>query len=450
MAGWRLLLSMFLGTVLFTGKAGAWDVFNVYAAKAPEGCLDKNIAVTKEVSLIDLIKIGICNNPGLNVDYMSLKGAEADLGSARSEYFPNINLSAGVGKNTTKLQGDNSTENSPYNLNAGLSLLLYDFGGRSARIDSFRAYLAGAGFNYNSALQDLILSINTAYFKLLGAGEDLKSARANEAMYKKSYDEASRKYEVGMAALNDKLQTQTSYEQSKLKVIEMENAVKQYEGDLATILNLPPQTKFKLKRPPTDRDLTALGKRDTLDKMIEIASRERDEIKAQEMNVNAANASLRELRASRYGSFSLSAESGYNNSWKPERSYTRDNSIGINYKLPLFTGFDTSYKIAAAKFKREQERYALEEKRNDIRNEVWGAYHDYQTSVKSYEVSKKVLKSAEENEKVAFTSYEIGKTDIINLLTAESQLADARDALVNAFYTVLINKAALYRSIGRF
>ena len=184
--------------------------------------------------------------------------------------------------------------------------------------------------------------------------------------------------------------------------------------------------------------------------MIEIASRERDEIKAQEMNVNAANASLRELRASRYGSFSLSAESGYNNSWKPERSYTRDNSIGINYKLPLFTGFDTSYKIAAAKFKREQERYALEEKRNDIRNEVWGAYHDYQTSVKSYEVSKKVLKSAEENEKVAFTSYEIGKTDIINLLTAESQLADARDALVNAFYTVLIDKAALYRSIGRF
>ena len=75
------------------------------------------------MSLIDLIMIGICINPGLNVDYMSLKGAEADLGSARSEYFPSINLSAGVGKDTTKLQGDNSTENSPYTLNAGLSLL---------------------------------------------------------------------------------------------------------------------------------------------------------------------------------------------------------------------------------------------------------------------------------------------------------------------------------------
>ena len=62
----------------------------------------------------------------------------------------------------------------------------------------------------------------------------------------------------------------------------------------------------------------------------------------------------------------------------------------------------------------------------------------------------KVLKSAKENERVAFKSYEIGQTDIINLLTAESQLADARDGVVNAFYTVLINKATLYRSIGRF
>lgn len=64
MAGRRLLLSMFLGTVLFTGKAGAWDVFNVYAAKAPEGCLDKNIAVTKEVSLIDLLRLAFAITPG--------------------------------------------------------------------------------------------------------------------------------------------------------------------------------------------------------------------------------------------------------------------------------------------------------------------------------------------------------------------------------------------------
>lgn len=446
----RLCTVVFVTTMLFGNGAIAEEKENLYAAKVPLGCLEKEIAVNKEVSLIDLIKIGICNNPALNADYMGLKIGEANLGAAKSEYFPNINLGAGIGKNTNKQQNRHHVENDPYNINLGLSLLLYDFGGRTARVDSFRYYLANAGFNYNSALQDLILAVHTQYFKLLGAREDLKSAKANEAMYKKAFDEASRKYDVGLAALNDKLQTQTSYEQSKLQVLQMQNAVKQYQGELATTLNLPPETTFKLKQPPKDRDLTALGKKDTLEKMIEQAVRERDEIKAQEMALNATNATLRDLKSSRYGAFSLAAESGYNNSWKSSRAYNRDNSIGLNYKIPLFTGFNTSYKISAAKYKRDQERYNLENLRNQIKNEVWSAYHNYQTAMKSYDVSKKVLKSAEENERVAFRSYEVGSTDIINLLTAETQLAEARDAVINAFYTVLIDKATLYRAIGRF
>ena len=426
------------------------DKVNAYNIKAPQNCLDKEILFDKEISLIDLIKIGICNNPELSSNYMYYKISEANLGASKSEYFPKINLNSGLNISTSKNQGKEHVENNPYDINVGLSLLLYDFGGRSSRIDSFRYYLSNAGFNYSATLQNLILSIHTNYFKLLGAQEDLKSAKANEAMYKKSFDEASRKYEVGLVALNDKLQTQTSYEQSKLRVIEAQNAVKQYQGDLAIILNLSPTTTFNLTLPPKDRDLTILSKDDTIKDMIDVALKQRNEVKAQEMNINIANANLRELKSSRYGSFNLSASSGYNNTWHNDHSYKKDNLIGIDYKIPLFTGFDTSYKITSAKYKLEQERYNLDKVHNQVKNEVWTAYNNYNTSLKTYEVSKKVLKSAEENEKVAFKSYEVGKSDIINLLTAESQLAEARDALVNAFYSVLINKATLYRSIGRF
>ena len=259
MTKYKLLLSSILGLSILSNISYANNTGDKFFSEVPEGCLDKNIIKNQSVSLIDLIKIGICHNPNLRIDYISQKIAEENLGSAKSDYFPNINISARAQKNTNKKQNDNSIENDPYGVNIGLSLLLYDFGGRSARIDSFKSYLASAGFNYNTALQDLILSIQTSYFKLLGAKEDLVSAKANEAMYKKTFDEARRKYDVGLAALNDKLQTQTSYEQSRLKVIEVENLVKQYEGELATVLNLPPQTQFMLKEPPKDRDLTAFN-----------------------------------------------------------------------------------------------------------------------------------------------------------------------------------------------
>ena len=78
------------------------------------------------------------------------------------------------------------------------------------------------------------------------------------------------------------------------------------------------------------------------------------------------------------------------------------------------------------------------------------AYQDYQTAVEAYEISKAVLDSAKENERVAMKSYEVGKGDILNVLTATSQMSDARQGFVNAFYSVLISKANLYRAIGRF
>ena len=61
-----------------------------------------------------------------------------------------------------------------------------------------------------------------------------------------------------------------------------------------------------------------------------------------------------------------------------------------------------------------------------------------------------MLESAKENQRVAFASYEVGRGSILNLLTAESQLASARQENASAFYNVLIAKANLYRTIGRF
>ncbi|NCB34008.1 MAG: hypothetical protein EOM64_09070 [Erysipelotrichia bacterium] len=64
-------------------------------------------------------------------------------------------------------------------------------------------------------------------------------------------------------------------------------------------------------------------------------------------------------------------------------------------------------------------------------------------------ISRQMLESAVENERVAFASYQVGKGSILNLLTAGSQLATARQEVIVAFYAVLTTKADLYRAIGR-
>ncbi len=53
----QIFFSLLLGVMQLPVTANALDVFDVYQAKVPEGCLEKNISAKEEVSLIDLIKI---------------------------------------------------------------------------------------------------------------------------------------------------------------------------------------------------------------------------------------------------------------------------------------------------------------------------------------------------------------------------------------------------------
>ena len=117
--------------------------------------------------------------------------------------------------------------------------------------------------------------------------------------------------------------------------------------------------------------------------------------------------------------------------------------------MPLFSGFSNTYKIQQASYAYKQQIENTQALTLQVQNEVWRAYQNYKTALRSYEISQTVLESAEENHRVAFRYYELGKGDILTLLSAVAQLADARQNKITAFYDLLLSKANLYRSIGK-
>ncbi len=430
--------------------SAAIDVFSVYRSKAPQNCVDKDIGKGK-VGLSELIEIGLCNNPALNRGYMEVKAEEAALGKAKSEYLPDITVSGSITDSFNKHQVNGTSKSDPYSGNIALSWLLYDFGGRGARIEREKNYLDRTQFTYNAALHDTILAIHTAYLNLLSSEEVLKSAKTSEASYKKSFEESSRRYELGLVSLSDKLQAKTSYEQSRLEVVTAQNTVKQNQGDLAVLLNLSPDTPFNLKRPPKDGNAEKLaGGNQTVQQLMDIAIDLRPEIKSAESSMKAAKENIKAAKAENLPTISASGRFAYEDDWKYENPYQYGSSAGINVSMPLFTGFANSYNISAAKYQYQQTKYSAIETRESVKNEVWSAYQSYQTSVTGYDISQKVLESAEEAERVAFAMYQVGKGDILTLLTASANLATARKEVIVAFYSVLRNKSNLYRAIGRF
>ncbi|MBQ7413026.1 MAG: TolC family protein [Alphaproteobacteria bacterium] len=434
---------------LFSLSARAeFDPLSVYSLEPPENCIEADL--NGPLSLSDLVQIGICTNPALNRDYMSVRSTEAGLGQARSQYLPTITAEGEAGIQNTKIEGQSHKQDEPYSANLAISWLLFDFGGRSARVNTTKAYLESESWTYNANLQQTVLSIHQAYLNLLGNKELLKSTEVSEKSFKKAFDEAKRKYDLGMVSLSDKLQAQTSYEQASLAVISARNAVKQSQGDLAALLNLSPDVELQLQDQFSEKDLTDLAITDNVSELMLLALEQRPEIKAAEGGVRGAKENVWAAKTEMMPSVAAVGNVSFNDGWKNDTLYHRGSGIGLKASMPLFTGFSNTYKVAEAKYQYEQARYSVEDIQINVRNQVWKAYQDYLTAKEAYQKSLQILKSAEENERVAFKSYKVGKKDMLNLLTANAGLASAMQGKVQAFYNVLISKAVLYRAVGQF
>ena len=426
--------------------ATAIDPLGAYRVRPPAGCVDKDVT-TQSLNLEDLIQISLCTNPALASQYMSVKVQEASLGASRSEYLPIVTLT-GVGQITgDKIEHGRYVQNEPIQGKAEAAWLLFDFGGREATLRSVRLYTKAAAAQYDATTHNLLLSVQTAYLNLLAAQESLVSSKASLETYRHSYEEAQKRYKLGMVSLSDKLQAKTRYEQSLLTVVQHENQVNQFSGALAVLLNLRPDTQIRLEKPSFNDQDTKI-KSDNIQELMEQALEKRPELVAQQNTQEAAKANLTAARARLLPSLSATASAAIGDNWKHRQPYAINNAAGLVLSWPVFSGFANMYAAEQASYLYKQTQNQTENIKRQVENEVWSAYQNYKTAERSYEISKTVLESAEENHRVAFRYYELGKTDILNLLSAVAQLADARQNKITAFYSLLLSKANLYRSIG--
>jgi TolC family type I secretion outer membrane protein len=440
-----LFLTLLCGLAL---PAAALDPLDVYQVRPPKGCVDKDVT-TQRLDLEDLIQISLCTNPSLAAQYMGVKAQEATLGSARAQYLPSVTLSAAGQITGEKIEHGTYVQDEPLQGKAEASWLLFDFGGREARTGSTKAYVRAATEQYNAAVHNLLLSVQTAYLNLLAAQESLTSAKASLDTYKQSYDEAQKRYKLGMVSLSDKLQAKTRYETSLLTVVQQENLVKQYGGALAVLLNLRPDVTIALQTPVFDESATQIAN-DNVQALMEQALQKRPELLAQQSTQDAAKANLTNARTRMMPTISATASAAIGDNWKHDSLYGVNNMAGLVLSWPIFSGFSNMYAAQQASYLYKQAQNQTELVKRQVENEVWSAYQNYKTAVRSYEISQTVLESAEENHRVAFRYYEVGKTDILNLLSAVAQLADARQNKITAFYNLLLSKANLYKSIGEY
>jgi outer membrane protein TolC len=120
----------------------------------------------------------------------------------------------------------------------------------------------------------------------------------------------------------------------------------------------------------------------------------------------------------------------------------------VTLKWDLFTGFERLNAIKKAQAEHEASRAELRALELDLVGEVWSAYFTFATALKKYDYAVALLTASQSAYDSNLRSYQHGLATILDLLSAERDLAGARYALIQSKADVLISAASVAYAIG--
>jgi TolC family type I secretion outer membrane protein len=398
----------------------------------------------RPLTLPDLVDIALCRNPQTAVSWASVRAAGAGIGIARSAYLPSVdlNISPSINRIDTNGGGNGTSFNSGASL--AISYLLFDGGGRAARVAAADARQRAAFALYADAAQGVVLNTVTAYNNLL-ANRAIETANiANVAFARQSRDLAAARRNAGVATSADRLQAETSLSQAELQLIQTRGNIETSAAQLAVTIGLPPQAKLDLATP------APLAKGQLLqsgaDALIAEAERLRPDIATARANVENAEANVRAQQSA--GRPSIGVTASNNLSATDTRFNSNSGAIGLSLSIPIFSGFNQRYSIASARAEAERQAALAEQTRQQAGLTVYTNFVSLRVALASLETARVLIASATESANLAQGRYRAGVGLFADLLNAQSALASARQQLVQSEFNVRNANANLARAIG--
>jgi outer membrane protein TolC len=419
---------------------------------------------TKPYRLEELIDVAETNNPRTRIAWEAAKQAANRLGMARSEYFPHLAALA--------LSGDQRViEPWPKPLGAPRGYFLieapvvesgvevkynvYDFGRRGAKVEASKALRLAAVAAFQRTNQDVAFRVVTAYFNLVTAQERLTASRQIVKTAQTTQEAAEAQLANGRSTLPDVLNARAAAAQAAYDLQASIGGVDAARVVLREAIGVEPSDAI-LVEPPAGLPLPTAVAESTAD-LVNTAMRQRPDLRAIVERLQASNAAFKATKSEYLPAIYLGASGAQQLLW-PSVNVSGPNplghanqtvwSVGVTAHWTIFDGGLRRNEVLLADSKRREAQDEKREKEDAIGREVWVAYVQFRTAVRQHEAAETLLTSASTSYDASLEAYRYGVKNLVDLVTAENQLAQARLAEVQSRSAVRIDAANLDYATG--
>lgn len=418
-------------------RADSLSAGNDHAATVPTN--------TPALTLVELTDLALRRNPKTRLAWAALRSSEAGVELARAGYWPQIDATLSAQRNRAlNFSGLPSNTQTRYAAGVSLSYLLWDFGTRSGQLDQAKFELASAQLSQNQAVQDVILQVEQAYYLVLGLQAVAEANRQSLRDAETNLSAAQDRKASGLATVGDIYNVEAALAGVKLALQQSEGQLAVARGQLATAVGDSPDTLLPLAG--WEEESAPLMPSQSVADLLATARDARPELLAAKAREQAAAANIDVIRGRGLPSLSFDATAGRTRVVDVGDSSQFNALLSLN--IPLFAGFGDRAARKQAEAQRDTARATSDDLRGQVELQVWQAYQNLRTAGVTVDTSAAQLKSAQQAMEVSNARYKSGLNTILDVLSAQTALANARVQQVQARLDWVAGRAALGHAVG--
>lgn len=397
--------------------------------------------------LVDVYRLAEQNDASLRAAAQARLATREAYPQARAQLLPNVGLSAGINRDWLDypdgaLRDDFNYTSKNYTLN--LSQPLFDRARLVAR-DQAELVARQADVDYANSQQGLLLRASEGYFAVLRAQAELNLAEADLAANTSRLEQTEKRFEVGLIAITDLADARAARDQALARQISAEAGLADAHEALRVL------TAQEVARLDDVRGDLGPVRPEPGDPQAWVAFAEQQNLALQSsrMGLDVARQEIEKQRSGHYPTVSLNASYGYQDTQlagTPLENY--DTRVGVQLNVPMYAGGGIESRSREATYRFQQAQDGYEATRRDTVRATRDAYRAVTSKIGEIAAFEQGVKSAETQLAANEAGYEVGTRTIVDVITAQSQLIQARRNLFNARYDYLLATLRLKRAAG--
>jgi outer membrane protein len=423
-------------------------------AFVPAFAVAQGTNAARPISIDDAVRLAQRNQPTTVLARNSVRLNESNVRTSKLAFLPDLrlNYSARQSGGTQFISGvPVPVSGNLWSYTRGLSssVTLFDGGTKWYSYRSAEANLDAADMSEISARYSVALSVKTQYYNVLAAREAEAAANRQLEQNLQQLKVASAKMAAGAATLADSLSAAIGVANARLAILNARNSLENANAGLTRLVASPfPVTAM-------ESDTADVARVDLNEASLTQMVIDGPPVRQALANLSAAKAS--ETSASVPGylpNISLAAAYGQNPKGSPTFDWgggpnTVSNSLNFAVSYTVFNNYTRENLIVAARVAEDNAEANLRDARYFAQQSLTTFLSNYRTAQETIALQLVTIAAAEENLRVVNQQYNLGTKQLLDVLTAQASLDQARSNLIAARLNARVAKANIEALIGR-